>query len=205
MHKTFSSLSASHQANTSKVSALLATMYFPILRQLSTKCHRRLWLYLFPAGSTCCIACYDHRCFLVTKHSSMRDITLLGKMFTSGRCQASLLSSQQGKNFGQENCCFAVCVSSYNWLILNVQGGRQLACDAQTLFSVFQPYTYKASAHFKELRDASLLLSLEPETLHELKVSLHSMSKSDSKQRLKQLGVLKLTPDEALGIMDQRL
>ena len=97
-----------------------------------------------------------------------------------------------------------MCESRFQPFLL-VQGGRQLACDAQTLFSVFQPYTYKASAHFKELRDASQLLSLAPESLQQLKADLHGMSAADGKQRLKQHGVFKLTSEEAIGIMDQRL
>ncbi|KAL3137392.1 hypothetical protein ABBQ32_006915 [Trebouxia sp. C0010 RCD-2024] len=84
------------------------------------------------------------------------------------------------------------------------QGGRQLACDVQTLFSVFQPYTLKPAAHFKELRDASLLLAMTPDMLHALTAALHSSDDAGLKQ-LKQAGVLRLSPDQAISIIDQRV
>ena len=86
-----------------------------------------------------------------------------------------------------------------------MQGGRQLACDAQTLFSVFQPYTFKPAAHFKELRDASLLLAMEPDSLHELGAALHNCSAEEGKEKLKQVGVLRLAPDQAISILNQRI
>lgn len=85
-----------------------------------------------------------------------------------------------------------------------MQGGRQLACDVQTLLSVFQPYTFKPAAHFKELRDASLLLAMDPDALHTLKSALHSSDRGDAKQ-LKQAGVLRLSTDQAVSILEQRL
>ncbi len=90
------------------------------------------------------------------------------------------------------------------WFVI-LQGGRQLACDAETLFTVFQPYTFKPAAHFKELRDASLLLSLEPDAMHELVTTLRSSSPDIGKERLKQNGVLRLAPDQALSILEQRM
>lgn len=90
------------------------------------------------------------------------------------------------------------------WFVI-LQGGRQLACDAETLFTVFQPYTFKPAAHFKELRDASLLLSLEPDAMHELMTTLRSLSPDIGKERLKQHGVLRLAPDQALSILEQRM
>ena len=91
-----------------------------------------------------------------------------------------------------------------DWLVI-LQGGRQLACDAETLFTVFQPYTFKPAAHFKELRDASLLLSLEPDAMHELMTALRSSSPNIGKERLKQHTVLRLAPDQALSILEQRM
>ena len=89
-------------------------------------------------------------------------------------------------------------------LVCFLQGGRQLACDVQTLFSVFQPYTLKPAAHFKELRDASLLLAMTPEALHALTAALHSSEDAGLKQ-LKQAGVLRLSPDQAISIIEQRV
>lgn len=89
-------------------------------------------------------------------------------------------------------------------VLLSPQGGQQLACDIQTLFSVFQPYTVKPAAHFKELRDASLLLAMDPNALHALMEALHSTGDTGTKQ-LKQAGVLRLSTEQAMSIMQQRL
>lgn len=110
------------------------------------------------------------------------------------------LIPQHGTNIEQQQmtiCMFPKCN-------LCLQGGRQLACDVQTLFSVFQPYTFKPAAHFKELRDASLLLAMAPDALHALTEALHSRSDVGSKQ-LKKAGVLRLSPDQAISIMEQRI
>jgi len=85
------------------------------------------------------------------------------------------------------------------------QGGRQLACDAQTLFSVFQPYTFKPAAHFKEFRDASLLLSLEPTAQHKLSIALQTLPSIASKEKLRQIGVLRLAPDQAISVLQQHV
>lgn len=86
-----------------------------------------------------------------------------------------------------------------------MQGGRQLACDAQTLFTVFQPYTFKPAAHFKEFRDASILVSLEPDALQELVAALRTGSPDEGKEALKRVGVLRLAPDQAITVLEQRL
>lgn len=70
---------------------------------------------------------------------------------------------------------------------------------------MFQPYTFKPAAHFKELRDASILLALEPTAMQELVSLLQSSQISIAKGKLKELGVLRLLPDQALGVLEQRV
>jgi hypothetical protein len=73
------------------------------------------------------------------------------------------------------------------------------------LIAVFQPYTPRPAAHLRELAEACTLLTLEPDQAASVASNLAAMTPQDGVAQLKALRVARLTPDQAICVLNQRL
>ncbi|KAK9817674.1 hypothetical protein WJX72_000495 [[Myrmecia] bisecta] len=86
------------------------------------------------------------------------------------------------------------------------EGARQFAVDCNALIAIFQPYTPRPAAHFRELKEATLLLVLPEQEAHAAANALHdAQHEAEIMSLLKQLGVTRLTREQALCVLAQRL
>lgn len=83
-----------------------------------------------------------------------------------------------------------------------MQGALQFQTDVSALFSILQPYTARPSAHFRELAEACTLLTLEPEAAAAL---AESMSSPSAAEQLKRVSISRLSPEQALCVLQRRL
>ena len=86
-----------------------------------------------------------------------------------------------------------------------VQGAQQLQTDYSALVAVFQPYTMRPAAHLRELSEACTLLNLSSDRAAALTQGLASMQQVDAIAQLKNIGVSRLTPEQAQCVLDRRL
>ncbi|BDA46253.1 probable RAD50-interacting protein 1 [Coccomyxa sp. Obi] len=87
----------------------------------------------------------------------------------------------------------------------SAEGAVQFQTDVSGLIAVFQPYTPRPAAHLRELAEACTLLTLEPDQAASVAANLAAMAPQDGAAQLKALGVARLTPDQALCVLSQRL
>ena len=71
--------------------------------------------------------------------------------------------------------------------------------------AVFQPYTLRPAAHLRELSEACTLLNLNADQAAALAQGLASMQQPDAIAQLKNVGVSRLTPEQAQCVLDRRL
>lgn len=76
--------------------------------------------------------------------------------------------------------------------------------DVGAVCSVFQPYTLRPAAHFRESTESSKVLSAEDEVAEEGMRQLHANPNSQA-EVFKQLGVVRLSPMQAAQLLAQRL
>ena len=86
-----------------------------------------------------------------------------------------------------------------------MQGASQFQTDVSGLIAVFQPYTPRPAAHLRELAEACTLLTLEPDQAASVAANLAAMAPADGAAQLKALRVARLTPEQALCVLGQRL
>ena len=86
-----------------------------------------------------------------------------------------------------------------------MQGAQQLQTDYNSLVAVFQPYTLRPAAHLRELAEACTLLNLNADQAAALAQGLASMQQADAIAQLKNIGVSRLTPEQAQCVLDRRL
>ena len=86
-----------------------------------------------------------------------------------------------------------------------MQGAQQLQTDYAALVAVFQPYTERPAAHLRELAEACTLLNLNADQAGALSQGLASMQPADAIAQLKNVGVSRLTPEQAQCVLDRRL
>ncbi|KAK9906635.1 hypothetical protein WJX75_005264 [Coccomyxa subellipsoidea] len=85
------------------------------------------------------------------------------------------------------------------------EGASQFQTDVSGLIAVFQPYTPRPAAHLRELAEACTLLTLEPDQAASVASNLAAMTPQDGVAQLKALRVARLTPDQAICVLNQRL
>lgn len=97
-------------------------------------------------------------------------------------------------------------MSSLGWqqYQLLMQGAQQLGSDVAAVCSVFQPYTPKPAAHFRESTESAKILSAEEATAQEGMQQLH-LNASSLPEVFKQLGVVRLHPMQVAQLLAQRL
>ena len=88
---------------------------------------------------------------------------------------------------------------------LVLQGAQQLQTDYNALVAVFQPYTLRPAAHLRELAEACMLLNLNADQAAALTQGLASMQQPDAVVQLKNIGVARLTAEQAQCVLDRRL
>ncbi len=71
--------------------------------------------------------------------------------------------------------------------------------------AVFQPYTLRPAAHLRELSEACTLLNLNADQAAALAQGLATMQQPDAITQLKNVGVSRLTPEQAQCVLDRRL
>lgn len=86
-----------------------------------------------------------------------------------------------------------------------MQGAQQLQTDYTSLVVVFQPYTLRPAAHLRELSEACTLLNLNADQAAALAQGLATMQQPDAAAQLKNVGVSRLTPEQAQYVLDRRL
>ncbi len=86
-----------------------------------------------------------------------------------------------------------------------MQGASQFQTDVSGLIAVFQPYTARPAAYLRELAEACTLLTLDADQAASIAANLAAMSPQDGTAQLKALRVARLTPDQALCVLRQRL
>lgn len=101
-------------------------------------------------------------------------------------------------------------MSRLNWgqsrgRTFDVQGASQFQTDVSGLIAVFQPYTARPAAYLRELAEACTLLTLDADQAASIAANLAAMSPQDGIAQLKALRVARLTPDQALCVLRQRL
>ena len=87
-----------------------------------------------------------------------------------------------------------------------LQGGQQWLTDVQALVATFQPYTRRPEAHFKELLDSAKLLALDSDMVSDLQQVLTAdVDGLPARQQLKQLGIVRLSSQQAHFVLRQRM
>lgn len=85
-------------------------------------------------------------------------------------------------------------------------GVRQFSVDCKAVLALFQPYSSRPQAHFKELSEALLLLQLEDEAHGQLfKLLNHSSNVVDTRRELQAVGVNTLTGHQAAAVLGRKL
>ena len=87
-----------------------------------------------------------------------------------------------------------------------MQGGQQWLTDVQALVATFQPYTRRPEAHFKELLDSAKLLALDGDMVSDLQqVLIADVDGLPARQQLRQLGIVRLSSQQAHFVLRQRM
>lgn len=85
-----------------------------------------------------------------------------------------------------------------------LQGAQQLASDVAAVCSVFQAYTPKPSAHFRESTESAKILAADESTAEEGMRQLHA-NPSVISPAFKALGIVRLNPMQTAQLLAQRL
>lgn len=86
----------------------------------------------------------------------------------------------------------------------DTQGARRFAADVRALIAVFQPYTLRPAAHFREASEAAALLGDDEARASALAHTLAG-DPEGAGPLLNHMGVLRLTPQQAACVLARRL